>query len=192
MAARKRSVAAFAGKKKAAGKKRAGPQGRKKKARKKKSGKKKKIPSVPTTESAPDKKLQGKAASLANLRPPWKPGESGNPKGSKPRRKVEDVVLQLLDVEIDEEGTQRVDRLANLVLDLVLNKKNVPMLRELLGRLWPKPLRIQGDPEFPIPMAPTNSEPEDLSQYTDEQLIEIARAQRIIANVTGSPSSDDD
>lgn len=46
--------------------------------------------------------------SLANLRPPWKPGQSGNPEGINRKRPITDEYFALADLVIPEEIRKRI------------------------------------------------------------------------------------
>lgn len=69
----------------------------------------------------------------------WKPGESGNPKGPPPRRTLEAIVQQLLDERIGsgEDAMTRREALGTVIIDEMLNRRNSPIIKELLARLWP-------------------------------------------------------
>ena len=51
-----------------------------------------------------DKKPRGNSA---NLRPPWKPGQSGNPSGRPKRRPITESYIEMADQELPPEMCQR-------------------------------------------------------------------------------------
>src|SRR5436853_3268171 len=51
-----------------------------------------------------DKKPRG---NKSNLRPPWKPGQSGNPSGRPKRRPITDSYIEMADQELPPEMWQR-------------------------------------------------------------------------------------
>ena|SRR5436853_4742479 len=51
-----------------------------------------------------DKKPRG---NKSNLRPPWKPGQSGNPSGRPKRRPITDSYIEMADQELPPEMCQR-------------------------------------------------------------------------------------
>lgn len=69
----------------------------------------------------------------------WKPGQSGNPKGPPPRRSLEAIVQQLLDeqIGIGADTMTRREALATVIIDEMINRRNSPIIKELLSRLWP-------------------------------------------------------
>ncbi len=75
----------------------------------------------------------------ANLRAPWKPGESGNPAGRSKRPSFETLVGAILDERVDrtdlESPTKR-DVLARVFVDELLKRRTV-LIREYLAREWP-------------------------------------------------------
>lgn len=74
--------------------------------------------------------------SRANLRPPWKPGESGNPAGRPSRPSFEELVQEVLD-KSHGEGSEITKRevLAEKFVDTMLTMK-AWAIREGLKRLW--------------------------------------------------------
>ena len=66
---------------------------------------------------------------VENLKP-WKPGESGNPKGRPPKEQcVTDVLREMVDVE----------ELCRTLIDIAIEKKDVPALKYAIDRLDGKP-----------------------------------------------------
>lgn len=80
--------------------------------------------------------------SLANLRPPWKKGESGNPKGRPKGSKnsFESIVRRKLDEPVPgkDDGTTKLDVLAEIFVSQLLNKKNREAFAHYIEREWPK------------------------------------------------------
>ena len=80
--------------------------------------------------------------SLANLRPPWKPGESGNPKGRAKGSKntLESIVRAKLDEQLPgaADGTTKLDVLAEIFVSQLLNKKNKEAFTHYIEREWPR------------------------------------------------------
>ena len=80
--------------------------------------------------------------SLANLRPPWKPGQSGNPKGRAKGSKntFESIVRAKLAEQLpgDVNGTTKLDVLAEFFVSQLLNKKNKEAFAHYIEREWPK------------------------------------------------------
>ncbi len=74
---------------------------------------------------AEEKTVAGRGAhpnSRANLRPPWKPGESGNLRG-RPREIISKPLRQILEGESGGgEGKTVADELAQLIADIALGK----------------------------------------------------------------------
>ena len=86
--------------------------------------------------------------SLKNLRPPWKPGQSGNPRGRPKQRKLEDTILELLSKPIDpsnkDSGTAH-DLLASEIVKRCFQGKDSTLMREVLKRLWPEVSKVELD-----------------------------------------------
>ena len=76
--------------------------------------------------------------SLANLRPPWKKGESGNPKGRPKKRRLEDEVYDLLQKPVDESGQTGLDVMASRIVEHIVAGKDTGLTREMLKRIWPE------------------------------------------------------
>ena len=105
--------------------------------------------------------------SLANLRPPWKPGESGNPKGRPKRRTLEEEVNALLEKPLDESGTTRLDQMAERIVEHIVGGKDTSLTREMLKRIWPEVRRheVSADVELSGEMEIAASE---LSRFLGE------------------------
>jgi uncharacterized protein DUF5681 len=76
---------------------------------------------------------------IENLRPPWKPGESGNPSGRPKRRRLSDAYGELVERRAPEElrirfglweGATFADVITKALIDSSING-NVPAAREL-------------------------------------------------------------
>ncbi len=81
----------------------------------------------------------------------WKPGQSGNPKGRPKNPSLEEILRKYLGEKIspDADGT-RLEAMAKVVFSEGITKRNAKVMIALLDRLWPKPIKIQGDVENPI------------------------------------------
>jgi hypothetical protein len=81
------------------------------------------------------------AAQLANLRPAWEPGQSGNPEGKQAgtRRKLEDRFLKDLVAHWDENGAKAIER--------ACEKDPVGYVR-VVASLLPQKVDPQGIPEL--------------------------------------------
>lgn len=69
----------------------------------------------------------------------WKKGQSGNPKGGPPRVSLEAIVERMLDEKIGrgKDAITRREALATVLVDEMINRRNVPMIRDVLQRIWP-------------------------------------------------------
>ena len=70
----------------------------------------------------------------------WKPGQSGNPAGRKPGKTIEMIVLEMLDHKIktdDGDKISRMEALAAIILDEVINRRNPQLIKQILDRIWP-------------------------------------------------------
>ncbi len=122
-------------------------------------------------------------SNTAGLMPPWKPGQSGNPKGRPKKQTLEEELSQYLQAEIadadSETGEVRITRLHAMVrkiFALGVDKENAQVLIAIMDRLYPKPIVIKGDPEAPIAV-----EHQDLSRYSTGILREMAAVDKKIA-----------
>jgi len=101
--------------------------------------------------------------SLANLRPPWRPGQSGNPRGLRPgSRSVLDIVTP--------EGREALYR--SLFKQAL--KGDVAAARLLLDRLDPALLRRELTGAEAAPVQVEQVERVDLSDLTNEELETLA------------------
>src|SRR6516225_2942455 len=90
-----------------------------------------------TTAEPKKKKHKVQASSLANLRAPWKPGESGNPGGRPKTKPITDAYLRMLD-------PKTADRIAAAMLTSAENGsvKAAVELREATEGKLPTPAPI--------------------------------------------------
>lgn len=72
----------------------------------------------------------GRAPGRANLRPPWKPGQSGNPKGRTSHRR-------LFEEALGRAVTERAEELVEALVSRAI-AGDVGMMRALLDRLVPR------------------------------------------------------
>ena len=83
----------------------------------------------------------------------WKPGESGNPAGRPKTPSLETILRKYLGEKISvgtPDETTRMEAMAKLVFSEGVTNRNHRIMIALLDRLWPKPIKIQGDPDNPI------------------------------------------
>lgn len=92
--------------------------------------------------------------SLANLRPPWKPGQSGNPKGRIPERErfaaVVDRVLRERgeappDLKLVRRKRLRNEEIIARQMVRLAARGELEAIRVLADRLWPKPQKLDVD-----------------------------------------------
>ena len=92
--------------------------------------------------------LKGRADHLKKHQ--FKPGKSGNPKGRPKGETLEErVQVHLSEVPSGETET-RIDLIARQWVEDTLSGTNEKLKIELFARLWPKPIKLQGDSEQPI------------------------------------------
>lgn len=74
----------------------------------------------------------------------WKPGQSGNPKGRKPGKTIETIVLAMLDKEIGtgKDKMSRMEMLATVIIDDAISKRDPKIIKQLLDRLWPAGVEV--------------------------------------------------
>ncbi len=85
----------------------------------------------------------------------WQPGQSGNPAGRPKNPSLETILRKHLgeDLPPDPETGAVITRLeaaARVIFSEGITKRKSRVMIALLDRLWPKPIRIQGDPDNPI------------------------------------------
>ncbi len=82
-----------------------------------------------------------------NLRPPWKPGQSGNPKGRKP---IAPEVREMLESAVPEVVQQLIDAALNKGGEVPWRFRQTAQLA-VLDRLWGKPeskVKVSGRVDF--------------------------------------------
>lgn len=80
------------------------------------------------------------AGRIENLKP-WKPGQSGNPKGRPKQKSIETVMREILREEFvgpDGETTTKLEVLARVMWDKVIRDRDIATINLLLKRLWPE------------------------------------------------------
>ncbi len=99
---------------------------------------KKKVKRKPLRDMTPEE------LKASGMKPPWKPGQSGNPKGRpKNRHRIETLVRERLLFKSKRKDCElRIDELAEGIILLMLKDKNVKMVSEYLEREWPKTNRV--------------------------------------------------
>jgi hypothetical protein len=106
--------------------------------------------------------------SLANLRPPWKKGESGNPVGRPPRPSLEALIEEVLDEPVSGTGYSHREVLARAFVSQCV-KGHPRALALLFERAWPKPIQIEAKVEADVTGVAPYSEP-----FKNEKEIEQA------------------
>ncbi len=77
---------------------------------------------------------------IENLKP-WKPGQSGNPKGRPKQKSIETVMREILGEEYvgpDGEKTTKLEVLAKIMWSKVIQDRDIATITLLLKRLWPE------------------------------------------------------
>jgi len=107
------------------------------------------------------------ARNTAGLRPPWQPGQSGNPSGRPKSKPITDAYLRILGEPIpgDKEGRTFADALAQKMIKEALNGK-VQAASEITDRVEGKITQsVSGPDGGPIPIATLTA-----ADLTDDQL----------------------
>ena len=101
----------------------------------------------------------------------WKPGQSGNPAGRPKKKTMEEVFVDLLAEEVGQTGVSKLETLAKVIFAQATTGKREKVMGILMDRLWPKPLKLVGDPDNPVIFETV--EP-DLSGLSDDELRQMA------------------
>lgn len=101
----------------------------------------------------------------ANLRPPWKPGESGNPNG-RPKKSQ----------EIVDKAQDHADAAMDVLITLLNSDSDKVRLQAALGLLD----RVVGKPKQTV----ENTSKKEPSDYSTDELLQIARMGRAGASET--------
>ena len=75
---------------------------------------------------------------LANLRPPWKKGETGNPNGRPKRKTFEELVEIELDPSVPGSDMVGREALAKIFASQLLSKRNKDAFSHYIRRAWPE------------------------------------------------------
>jgi hypothetical protein len=100
----------------------------------------------------------GKARRLANLRPPFKPGQSGNPGGRPKRRLIDEALTELL---LTEDS-----KIAEAIARALVRKAKRGDLRAI--QLTAE--RVQGKPKQAMELSGVDGEPMRFENMSNEQL----------------------
>ncbi len=77
---------------------------------------------------------------VENLKP-WKPGQSGNPKGRPKNKTFEEAVRAVLSEKLADTDLTKREALARLYVDMLF-KRHTAMFKEYLDREWPKIVEV--------------------------------------------------
>ena len=80
----------------------------------------------------------------------WKPGQSGNPAGRPKTKSLEEILRKHLGETIPGSDSTRLEAMAKVLFSEGIVNKNSKIMLAIFDRLWPKPIKIQGDIENPI------------------------------------------
>lgn len=112
----------------------------------------------------------------------FKPGQSGNPKGRQKGRTLEEEVRKLLDAKLSTgaDAPTRLEALAAILLEEVMQKRNTALIRATLDRLWPAGLDVNLHATHEI-AASEEEIIEALSQLPDKEFAALQRIQAKVA-----------
>lgn len=129
----------------------------------------------------------------ANLRPPWKPGQSGNPKGRPKGRRLTDILREALDSQeiggVPIEGGERVaDVFVRAVLGHAVQSGNASIIKEIFDRIdgrVPKAAPAQPDD---APAKPRIEIPDSDPRFVDEGGCPAEEVDPVRPDAEGTPS----
>ncbi len=115
---------------------------------------------APLAQNSEGNSEAGKARRLANLRPPFKPGQSGNP-GGRPKRRLIDEALKELLLTQDSKAAEAIAR-ALVGKAKRGNLKAIQLTAE----------RVQGRPKQAVELSGADGGPMQFENMSDEQIDE--------------------
>lgn len=102
----------------------------------------------------------------------WKKGQSGNPKGPPKRKSLEAIIEEMLDETIGRgrDAITRRDALATVVIDEIINKRNVSMIKDVLQRLWPIVQKVDVNAKGQVTVVFDDQDRREMEQIVGEDL----------------------